>query len=372
MATGTFGGECIAGHTVYLYDRGGTKRVGHILDVSSVQWGRDRDGVSEALVRVEGSACSGQAGLLGSIEPKRSELVIYRGQDRVWEGPVWRVGWHAEYVEISARDVLAYVFGTPLSQGYDNSPLDTVSRSTEVTTRMGTILNYEMQVWEALDPPVNILDYLQIHNFPNEARTAAKTVAFEMTVGEHLASYAHYGGIDYCAVGRAIHIWDVSRSLGRTRQLTEADFYDEVVVTAYGADMAASVYVVGKNGVYGHAEEVTPYYGPWTQILNAFSEQGSADPTEEELTSQAKRGLNGRIPVPVEVRIPDNSGIRLDDSLTINDLVPGVQVPLLATLNARQMSQLQKIDRVTVTETPDGETVQVTLTPATKPDDDTP
>jgi len=68
------------------------------------------------------------------------------------------------------------------------------------------------------------------------------------------------------------------------------------------------------------------------------------------------------------VRIPDNSSVRLNDSLTINDLVPGAQVPLLATLNARQLSQLQKIDVVKVTEDPDGENIALTLTPATNPD----
>lgn len=74
--------------------------------------------------------------------------------------------------------------------------------------------------------------------------------------------------------------------------------------------------------------------------------------------------------MPVEVRVPDNSGVRLSHDLTIDDLVCGVQVPLRATLNARRLSQLQKIDLVTVTETADGETIQVTLSPANKPDED--
>ena len=50
--------------------------------------------------------------------------------------------------------------------------------------------------------------------------------------------------------------------------------------------------------------------------------------------------------------------------------VPGVQVPLRATLNAKAYEQDQKIDHLRVTETADGETVQLTLTPATRPDSD--
>ena len=380
MATGVYGGACISDHTVYVYDRGGMTRVGQLLDVSQVRWTRDRDGVSEADIRIEGSACSAQAKLLSEIEPKRSEIIIYRGEDRVWEGPVWRVGWHADYVEINVHDVMAYVFGTPLSKEWDNrfradydeagNPIHIYTQPTEVTTRIGEVLQYEMQVWEALDPPANILPFLQIHNNPNEARTSAYTLPYEMTAGEHVQALGRTAGIDWTVVGRAIHVWDVSRSLGRTRTLTEVDFFSSVIITAYGADMAASVYVVGRDGTYGEAHAESPYYGPWTMILTAYNEEGTDEPSQAELNSQAKRNLNGRQPVPVEVRVPDNSGIRLNETLTINDLVPGVQIPLLATLNSRQLSQLQKIDKLTVTETPEGETIQVTLTPATKPDDD--
>ena len=382
MATGYYGGQCIQDHTVYIYDRGGMTRVGQLLDVSQVRWTRDRDGVSEADIRVEGSACSAQANLLSRIEPKRSEVVIFRGEDRVWEGPVWRVGWHADYVEINAHDIMAYINGTPLSKEYDNrfkadydtngDPIHIYTQPTEVTTRIGQILSHEMAVWENLEPPANVLPFVKIHHYPNEAKTSAYTKAFEMTVGEHIQSLARYGGVDYTVVGRALHVWDVSRNLGRTRQLTEADFFSEVIITAYGADMATDVYVVGHDGKYGHASAPSSYYGPWTMILTAYNEEGTADPTQPELDSQAKRNINGRQPVPVEVRIPDNSGIRLNETLTIHDMVPGVQIPLLATLNSRQLSQLQKIDHVTVVETPEGETIQVILTPATKADDDDP
>jgi hypothetical protein len=368
VAIGVYGGQCIEEHTVYIYDRGGKTRVAQILDVSRVVWTRDRDSVSEANVRIEAAACSEQADVLAAIEPKRSEMVIYRGKDRVWEGPVWRVGWHDTYVEINAHDVMAYVMATPLTQTYSNAYPNVGT----VTGRIEYILQHELAVWENIDPPANVRPHLQIHHSENEARTSAVTTPYEMTVGEHIQSLGRTAGIDWTVVGRSIHVWDVSRSLGRTRTLTEQDFFAQVIVTAYGADMAAEIYVVGGDGKYGHASAPSPYYGPWTMILTAYNEEGTTDPTQEELDSQASRNLNGRMPVPVEVRIPDNSGVRLNESLTIHHMVPGVQVPLLATLNARKLSQLQKIDFVTVTETPEGETVQLTLTPATKPDEDIP
>jgi hypothetical protein len=371
VATGQFGGQCVAGHTVYIFDRGGSTRIAQILDLSSVQWSRDRDGVSEATVRVEGSACSAQASVLSQIEPKRHEMVIFRGADRVWEGPVWRVGWHSDWVEINAHDIFEYFLGTPLTVPYSSAypNVDTVM------DRVQRILDNELPVWELLPTPANILPFVTIHQNPTtDPKTTSVTKAFEMTVGEHIQNLAHYSGIDWACIGRAFHVWDVDRHLGRTHLMTEADFLgSEVILTAYGSDHTQNAYVIGEDGVYGqaHALEYNDYYGPWSKIFTAYNEEGTDSPTQGELNSQAARNVSGRSPVPVEVRIPDNSSIRLTDTLGIQDLVPGVQIPVLATLNARRTSQMQKLDHLQVTEDASGENVQVTLVPSTRNDEDT-
>lgn len=356
--------ECVTGHSAFIYDRGGMNRITQIKDLSMVKWGRRRDEFSEASIRISGSACSDQAEKLAAIEPKRHELVIFRGEERVWEGPIWRVALGSDTVEVFAHDVVAYLHGTPLTQAYSNA----YPNATEVTTRIEGIITAEMAVWEVLTPPANVLPYLTVHHYPNEARTSSSTIPFEMTVGEHLDALAHRQGIDYTAIGRAIHIWDTSRNLGMLRPWTEADFFGQVVITAYGADHTEIAYVVAEDGRYGKAGEASGYYGPWTKIFTVYNEEGTVAPTQPELDSQAKRNISGRTPVPVEVRIPDNSSVRLSHDLRLEHLIPGVQVPLRATLNARRMDQLQRIDLVTVTETSAGETVQVTLSPATKPD----
>lgn len=358
--------NCVTGHSAYIYDRGGQNRLAQLKDLSLVRWGRRRDEVSEANIRISGAACSEQAELLASIEPKRHELVIFRGEDRVWEGPVWRVAWGADEVEVYAHDVGAYLNGTPLTKKYSNA----FPNVQPVSTRMEGIIEYEMLAWEVLDPPVNVLPYLVVHHYPNEAETTAVTLPYEMTVGEHLDALAHRSGIDFTTVGRAIHIWDTSRNLGRLRTWTEADFFGEVIITAYGADHTEIAYVVAEDGRYGKAGTASGYYGPWTKIFTVYNEEGTEGPSQSQLNSQAQRNIVGRTPVPVEVRVPDNSAVRLSHDLTINDLVCGVQVPLRATLNARKLSQLQKIDIVTVTETADDEKIQVTLSPANQPDTD--
>lgn len=374
-------------HYAMVYDRGGMRRIGEFAEITSVEWSRDRDGVSEAHVSIKGEACRRQRDLIRRLASKRHELVIFRGNDRVWEGPIFRISDDGEDVKIAAKDVLAYLFATALSKEWSNQYRSAVG-PTEVTTRLGTIIEYELAnsrvgravngspvlvpAWESLSPPINVLPFLQVHHFPNEARTAAKTAPFEMTVGEHLSSMARSSGVDYTAVGRSIHLWDTSRSIGQTRTLTEADFYGNVIVTEYGADHNQGAYVVGQEGMYGEAitTDNLDLYGPWVTIYNAYNEEETAAPTQPELDSQAARNTNGRSPAPVEVRVPDNSTVRLSETLRITDLVPGVKVPLLATLNARARNQDQKLDHVTVKESAEGESIMITLTPATRQDSD--
>ncbi len=376
--------SCVTGHTAFIYDRGGMTRIGEIRNMASITWRRDRDAVSEADIHIATDQCDGQEAFLANIEPKRHELVIFRGAQRVWEGPVWRVGWEPDGVRINAHDVVEYLFGQPLTQTWSNVGADV----TEATTRQETIITYEMTHdwvipredpdpdipvvgWENVSPPANVIPFLTVHHWPNEARTAAVTVPFEMTVGEHLQYTARHGGIDFVAVGRAIHIWDTSRPLGQTRMLTDEDFLSGAIVTAYGADHTVYGMVRADNGLVGFAWSDDSYYGPWAKIFSVYDQEATEQPTQPELNSQAWRNITGRNPVPVEVRIPDNTSIRLDDTLTIDDLVPGVHIPLLATLNARRISQDQKLDLLTVSETGEqGENVQVTLTPATTPDSD--
>jgi hypothetical protein len=287
---------------------------------------------------------------------------------------------------------MAYVMARPLSKEWDNRYRDNMdpatgdnlgplTRPTEVTTRLETILNYELDTamtylandgttvvtvpaWEDITPPANVKPHVVVHHFPDEVRTSAYTKPYEMTVGEHIDNYAQRGGIDYTVVGRAIHIWDVNRHIGQTRTLTEADFFGEIIVTAYGSEFAALAFNVAQDGRYGGAGENNDYYGPWSKIYNVENEDDGEAPSQAYLNSQAQRNLVGRNPVPVEVRVPDSSGIRLSPGLSIDDLVPGVHIPLLATLNSRQMSQMQKLHKVVVTETAEGENIAVTLIPA--------
>lgn len=406
---------CVSTHSAFITDRGGSDRLGPVINLSRVKWERHRDNTSEASIRLEGDHCGENEELLDKARTHRHELVLFRGEERVWEGPLHRIATGPGYAEIFAHDVSEYLFNQPMTQAWENSTLNGVSRATTVTGRIENIIEYEMShgrtqfypdtmpdaagdvaAWVAAGgtatpvaggwnigmpafesddiwPSTNILPFLDVRHFPNEARTAMDTYAYQATVGSHLQALARQNGIDFTVIGRRILIWDTSRNLGVLPTMTSGYFSNDVLVTEYGADHAQSAYSVGANGMYGSALTLKnlAYYGPWTSMYTLYNEDGTSTPAQPELDSQARRNLSGRSPAPIEVRIPDNSSIFLPPEIPLNWLVPGVQVPLRATLNYRNLAQMQKLDSVTVTEEGDsGEVIQGTLTPATRPDSD--
>jgi len=591
LRAGRINQDCIQVHQAMIYDRGGERRLWQLVDVADVQWHRELNGLSTAQITVTGDACLAQADVLGLIEPRRHELVLFRNGDRVWEGPIVQVAWFRDRATLLAHDVMEYLKYTPLSKAWPNEdgggpPL--------MLDRTAEILEYELTTpyvmtvgtgsaahevtvprWESLDPPANILPHLEVRH--GAVLTRSSTEAFEMTVFEHVQNLAR-SGMDYTVIGRKILFWDRKDTIGRTRTLTDNDFYGDIEIFAAGSDHWSIQHVVAQpsdvpaeyepealedeavwtlartnlfpdprayalegsppqphwgaypathtlshhvdpvdaqwrtrstriatgdgraieikapmqsgteyrlrvkvrasvaidplkislradvassptgvdlatlalpageteievSGAFFQAavnpafvmntvfdpvgttldfrlvliqetppayggyfdgftpadethryswtgqsdnspsiEEVTPgesstalavgnaggehpYYGVWTHITTSENEEGTSEPTQNELNSQAGRGLVGRTPVPVEIRVPTGGGIRPSFDLTIADLIPGVEVPVLATLNLRRVSQMQRIETVTVTETSESEEVGVKMVP---------
>jgi hypothetical protein len=351
-------------HTVYIYDRGGITRIGVVELPTRVRWNRVRDDISNAnvVVRNPGTEC---CELLSRVEPGRHEMVIYRAGVREWEGPITRMAFHTDYVEIEARDVMHYVYRTIARAAYNNA-YPNIDYTTE---RMRDMLTAELARKEALSPPINVLPYLAISTHAETSKTSRSTQAYQLTVWEDIDSMAAKAGLDYSVVGRRIYANDVHDVVGRTQIMTEADFLGDVIITAYGLELATYSAVTDSEGHWGAFGGVDSYYGEWELLHSSYGEAESAATDEAqtvvELTEQAKRNLAGRYPTPLVVRVPDSSALNpATTSILFEQLVPGVRIPLRATLTCRQITQEQKLDRVRVEEDSRGETVTVTLSPA--------
>ena len=353
-------------HTAYLFDRGGQTRLQQLGPLVSCSWQRVRDDISSAAITLAAPEC---AGSVSEVEPGRHELVLYRGQDRVWEGPITLVRWERDTVAIEAKDVLFYVSRLIARQGLNNAYPNIVT----TVNRARALLELELPRMESLDPPVNVLPYLITYHHDDDARTSKKTIPFQMTVFEDIDDLAAKSGIDYTVVGRSIVIHDTHLPLSRTTTMTEADIDGDVIVTSYGNELATFAAVTGGDGMYGTAVSSThvnpatgvhPYYGLWEILDDAYDEEGdSSAPTQSELNSQASRNLSGRMPTPVTARVPDGSSLAPTSQIRLEDLVPGTQIPLIATMTGRSFSQMQKLDKVDVSEDSTGEQIKVTLSP---------
>jgi hypothetical protein len=359
-----------AQHTAYLYDRGGRRKLAALQDLERVKWERRRDDPSTATVYIgtPGMECQKALGL---AEAGRVELVIFRGKERVWEGPITRISYKGWSVEIEARDVMVYVVRTIMRAEYNNRYPNTAL----VLDRVKRILTAELARKEALDPPINVLPYIEyIYAVPGQAedaKTTSRTLPYEMTVFEHIDNYAARGGLDYTVVGRRILFFDVHQKIGQTAMVTADDFIGDPVITQYGMELATYVAHTDGKGNWGDAGGTDPYYGEWEVLHQAYDEDGQDPakpqdpPSVAELEDQARRThLQGSKP-PLVVRIPDNTRLNPNGVLTISDLVPGVWIPLSASLPGRTVSQMQKLDSMTVEETAEnGEEIKVTLSPA--------
>lgn len=384
--------NCITRHQPMIFDRGGSRRISQLLNVASVEYARERDQLTTAKVTLMGKSCEAQLSKLREIASHRHEIVMYRGNRRVWEGPIDDVNWYSNRVEILAYDVAAYPFNAPLTKDWPN---EDGGGPRYMTERVEEILEYELTTnyvadmgiggvpnlitiprWETINPPANVLPYLDVRPSvgPQGILTRSDTMAFEMTIGEHLGNLAQ-GGLNFTTLGRRLIIWDSAQSLGRTRTVTDADFYGELRVIQAGSEHANIGHISAQRDP---GDDVTPsgagvgnaggpddFYGVWTRLTTLASEEGASTPSQMELNTQARRVIAGRSPVPMEIRCPDG-GIRLSDDLTIDDLVPGTIMPVRATLNLIPVQQDQVIEKVKVTETSAGEVIAVTLSPVGK------
>lgn len=360
--------DCVQNHRVYIYDRGGVTRIGELKNLNRVKWGRVRDDISEAEVDISGAYCAGNAVTLDMLEPGRHEFVVFRGDERAWEGPITRALYTRTGISFFAKDVLHYAYRTAM-QGAYSSAYPNVEFA---TSRAKRILIAELgRAWETLTPPINVLPYLVEHHTSTDAQTSRVTVPMQSTVFEHIDDIAAKGGMDYTTVGRAIHLWDTDKPLGYAPRVTDGDFLGDIYVTAYGMELGTRAIATDGQGHWGEAGGIDPYYGAWERLATAYDEEtdDGPPPTEAVLRSQAQRNLSGRNPTPIQVRIPDGSSLNPKGVLGVEHLVPGTYIPMTSSLTARKISQMQKLNKVDFTESAEGEQITVTMFPASAADD---
>lgn len=369
----------------YLAMRGGEIILGELTPLADITWTRRRDDIAtNTLHMTQWDDDTKQ--LLRSMRSWIHEIVVFRETQgemrRVAEGPVVRRTSRKGYLEIEFRDVMAYAYRRIMRQGYNDSYRIIDGRQvglTPVTKRAKQILLNAL----AYDDP-NVLPYLTTFEFADDAQCSRVRKDYSATAWEEIDDLAAKGGLDYTASGRRIILWDTHRPIGRLPMLQAGDFSEDPLITEYGASLANVFAVTNNNGLYGVATKGLTDGKPGPegfieQLASSYSESEGAG-TERTLTrearkrlvaslkAQAQRNIAGRWttygPSPQVVRVPDNATLNPTVNIGINQLIPGVWLPLRVDDGIVDVAQWQKLDSVTVTQDDKGEKISVVLSAA--------
>lgn len=345
-------------HRAYIYDRGGNELVGELQNGQHVKWQRLRDETSEASFTFTGN-CSR---FLRKRHVGRYELVITRDGQREWEGPLTLFSDSGPTKKVIARDVSWYANRTPLTVAWNNA----YPNIAFAVDRLEAILAYEMQPWEDLTVPINLLPNLNVVHNTQGVKTSRSTLPYQSYVLEELDSMAWRSGVDYHVTRRVLTICDTDEDLGALRTITEADIIGNFAITAYGRELAAISIVTDGEGRAGIAGSADPYYGPVTILATEYNEGATEETPLGELQQQALRNLSGRNPTPVILRMPEGSVLNpcvVDELLP--SLFPGVRIPVRITdPDMETLRDVLRLDKLEVEEDSDGEVVKVSASSA--------
>lgn len=359
-----------------IYDRGGRTPLGALEQLTQVQWSRVRDDISTAEVQIINPSKECQD-IVNLISPNRHELVIFRGEDRVWEGPITLVGRNKSEIKIDARDVVHYCYRTVCHLEHDDSfrwipdskDKNRVESHKEkpIVDRIYNILMSELDRKEGLDPPINVQQYItkvRADDISLERKANRRTLAWATTVFDEMESAAQYGGLDYTVVGRRIILNDVRVELGIGPTITEDELLGATLtVTSYGMDHVTRSVTSGENGAHSVAGGIDDFYGEWETLENMVDQDSEEAPSQDSLDNAAGYILQGKRYLPTLVHVPDNSRINPSGTISLQDLVPGVIFPVRAELPSMTLTQYEKLNQVTVKETGEGEEISITLGP---------
>lgn len=342
---------CAKEYNLLITDRCGGSTVAE-LQFERLTWQRVRDDVSTAQVTVpQGADCCGQ---LENVRTWRNELHVIRDGEEVWCGPIVVQPNCRSGVTIVAWDMFAWLGKRVIRERrcYDPDCGGTAATGPAIAEQL-------IRDGLAPDDPC-LLDYLTV--VPGGLRQERDYLVNSAYVLAALKDLAR-GGLDFTAIGRRLLVMPEGATLGRTDLLTCDHFMDDVCVTADGANAATRAVVTGKAGdnqtvVSGAAGGVDPYYGLLEVLLD-----DSTVKTAAAAQAQAAGLLASSDPSRLLVQPPQASALTPDAPVCINELVPGVEVPVALDCTCRGAVQSMRLDKLDVTVTAAGEKVAPLLSP---------
>jgi hypothetical protein len=290
-------------------------------------------------------------------------LAIFRGGRLVWNGPVVNVRGDADQTVIIARDLFAlmnqrllhvnhcYDPGCNLPDGTPGSIADlTVIGKALVEDAFATDGHgYQIEV-VSLAPGVNGgIGGSRLYIAGENAWTDAMQEALRL-------------GLDATWLGKKLILGSVP--WGRTQTLVSDDFQSLLEYEIDGLAFSTRVVTIG-DGVVGVGKaDGTDVNGEdrFFGLLESVSKDHIEFDTVAQADSGAKAIVDAQYPMPVTLSTPTGNQLAITAPVTIEELVPGVLIPVIATGVCRNsLSGSFILLELEVTVTADGEAVAITL-----------
>lgn len=336
---------CANSYGITVMDRDGERQLSELLDVSALTWTRVVDDTSEAQIVVpyQGVEC---CETLNALNDWCNQIAIWRdGTTLVWQGPITYIDYGRDETVIEARDITAWLFKRLIKTLIDYTA-DGLSAQD-----LSTIAEALVTHGYGQDDPGVLAFLTVVASGVTGERKYAENSGY---VGDALNELARTG-IDYTAIGRRLIIAG-ELPIATLPTLTDDDFVGALRVIRDGRAASTAATVIGAGvvatsgaaGVCGLLETLVTE----EEILDQASAQAEAD-------SVVMAGN----PTPLYVSVPDGAGLSPDAPVGINDLVPGVLVPVTSTQTCKTVAAQLRLQRLSVTFGSDGELVGVTLVP---------
>lgn len=328
-----------------LYRKGGNVKLADFPRFTSLTYGRHLDEtVTTTLVVPTGDCCDvlAQAGSWGT------EIVVHRGDDRVWEGPITRRAVDAASATITAKDVSAWLSRRVIRERFPGRGR-VVSVAAEAVRR--ALIH---------DDP-NILRYLDTVCADNSVHVKAKAPRYSQKWLDYLTTL---DGLDWTVLLRRIILMPQGAPLGYGPDLTQDDFAGLLQVVEDGEALATHLF--GTNGTKLLAERSLsqPFFGVHEDILDVSQSDIDEIDTGALLTST----LQATYPVPMTIAVPSGASFTPQSHVAFNDLIPGVLFDVRAD-GCLPLEQKLRLLTMDVTVDSAGEHIAVTFAnPTEMPD----
>lgn len=340
-------------HTVLVRDRQGGQTVTVLDDVLTVEYGRQLDTHSDASVTVgrNGSCCA----RLGTIRPWRHELVIFRSEGgrtgEVWSGPIGVPDFGRADTIIPARDSWAWLDRRRVRS--------TVQAEGDLADVAWALVEHGLlHPGGGLDE-TGIRQHVDIRRAGRHGRRTWQPDAGY--VGSALRELCR-GAVNATFLGPRLVLFGET-PLSRTATMQDKHFLDEIRVKLDGYAQITAATVRGK-GVTVTCGGTDPYYG---LLEGEISDESIKD--REDARDMACTEVATRKHPPLVLSLPDGAQLSPEAPVTLDQLVPGVLMPVWSRETCLEVNADLIITGVKVVDGRDGEQVNVSLAPGTALDE---